>query len=355
MLDSIQFDAVATPLRFGPEQGEMRAGHLRGFFEQVHGSGGDPRAILERHGIDPFGFSDPDSYLDCSAAVNMLEFCADRFNDRLFGARLARRQSADVFGAAAALGRAAPTFGEGLRCVREFLPVIHSSEGALLLFSTRHRAEHRWTGDGLFETNVQGNFQSLILQLKLLQMLGGSDFHPDYVMLRADMTAREIVELEDWIGCRVSARQEHNAIGFSAQVLDWPILTSNRPVFSIIKSFLESIQKSKPTFTEKVAAYLQDNLSTGACSLERCAKALGTSRRMLQWRLHNDGLTFSEMVEQERVRLARRLLTESPMSIIEIAGLLGYSEQSSFGRACRRWFGVAPGALRRSAMKGGVC
>jgi len=346
MANSMPF-AATMPFRCGPPDGEMRAGHLRGFFELVSSYGADPRAIMERHTIDPVAFADPDSYVDCSAAVNMLEYCAERFNDRLFGARLARRQSVDVFGAPAALGRAAPTFGEGLRCVREYLPVVHSSEGALQFFSSRDRAEHRWTGDGLFETNVQGNFQSLILQMKMLQMLGGPEFRPDYVMLRAELNARDLGVLEDWTGCRVVPGQECNAIGFPIQMLDWPIQTSNKLVFSVMKSFLEGLRQAQPTLIERVAAYLQDNLASGVFSLERCAKALGMSRRILQWRLQNDGLTFSDLVERERIAMARGLLADSDLSIVEIAGLLGYSEQSSFGRACRRWFGVSPKVLRR--------
>ena len=83
MANSMPF-AATMPFRCGPPDGEMRAGHLRGFFELVSSYGADPRAIMERHTIDPVAFADPDSYVDCSAAVNMLEYCAERFNDRLF-------------------------------------------------------------------------------------------------------------------------------------------------------------------------------------------------------------------------------------------------------------------------------
>lgn len=348
MVDSAPL-APQEAVHSGPPAGKMRAGHLRGFFQVVTGQGADPRAIMELHGIDPIGFADPDSYLDCSAAVNMLEFCAARLNDRLFGARLARSQTADVFGAAAVVGRAAPTFGEGLRCVREFLPIIHSSEGALEFFSARDRCEHRWTGDGLFQMNVQGNLQSLILQMQLLQSLGGPEFHPDYVLLRADVGPGEIGVLEEWTRCRVIPRQDCNAIGFPEPVLDWPILTSNKLIYSVMKSYLDGLKAAQPSPAEQVRSYVRENLISGTCSIERCAKSLGMGRRILQWRLQSQGVTFSELVEQERIGLARRLLANSTMAIIEIAGVLGYSEQSSFARACRRWFGVAPLAMRRSS------
>lgn len=34
----------------------------------------------------------------------------------------------------------------------------------------------------------------------------------------------------------------------------------------------------------------------------------------------------------------------------QIAGMLGYSEQSVFNRACRRWFAMTPGARRRQLL-----
>lgn len=347
MGDGTELGAMLPPLDWRPGAGQMRSGHLRGFFWLAQQYGGDPRALLERHEINPVTFADPDNFVDCSAAVAVLEDCGARFRDPLFGARLARLQSADVFGYVTALGRAASTFREGVQCFIDYLPVLHSSEGAIQMVHNEHRAEHRWTGEGLFATNLQGNYQSLILQLKMLQMLGGPEFRPDYVLMRADISRREIDELEKWLGCRVDSRQDHNAIGFPAHVLDWPILTSNKLLFTLLKTYIENIrQNTMPSLSDKVSAYVRTALPTGHCSLTRCAETLGMSRRMLQWRLEAENRQFSDMVEQERIALARTLLVESRLSIVEIAAMLGYSEQSSFGRACRRWFGVSPGSLR---------
>jgi AraC-like DNA-binding protein len=41
-------------------------------------------------------------------------------------------------------------------------------------------------------------------------------------------------------------------------------------------------------------------------------------------------------------------LNDPKVSIAEVAFLLGFSEQSSFNRAFRRWTGQAPGQWRRA-------
>ncbi|UUY08305.1 helix-turn-helix domain-containing protein [Pseudomonas sp. J452] len=55
------------------------------------------------------------------------------------------------------------------------------------------------------------------------------------------------------------------------------------------------------------------------------------------------GLRFDERVEDIRHDRAVFYLTERNIPLAQIAGMLGYSEQSIFNRACRRWFALTPG------------
>ncbi|HET8882355.1 MAG TPA: helix-turn-helix transcriptional regulator, partial [Solimonas sp.] len=101
------------------------------------------------------------------------------------------------------------------------------------------------------------------------------------------------------------------------------------------------------TVVERVEDYVRGALSLGNCSIERCAKRLGTSVRTLQANLSESGLRFSDILEQQRIELAKVHLQEGRLSLDEIALLLGYSEQSSFGRAFKRWTGMTPQRYRR--------
>jgi AraC-like DNA-binding protein len=55
---------------------------------------------------------------------------------------------------------------------------------------------------------------------------------------------------------------------------------------------------------------------------------------------------FSNVLQQQRVELAKGYLEQEELSLDEVAYLLGYSEQSSFGRAFRRWTGSTPQSYR---------
>jgi len=78
------------------------------------------------------------------------------------------------------------------------------------------------------------------------------------------------------------------------------------------------------------------------------AKKLGTTERTLERRLAQDGVTFSQVLQDLKASLAIRYLKEDGIPISRIAWLLGFEEASSFSHACRRWTGKSPREFRRS-------
>jgi AraC-like DNA-binding protein len=66
------------------------------------------------------------------------------------------------------------------------------------------------------------------------------------------------------------------------------------------------------------------------------------STRTLQRRLRDWGFSFEEMVDDLRHTEAVRRLAIGQESMMEIAFVLGYSDQAHFTRAFRRWTGMAP-------------
>lgn len=328
-----------------PGQGKIQAGYLRGFKRAVARLGGDPRAVLERHGIDPLAFDNPDHHLDCTAAVDLVEYCSRHLQDSLFGLHLAEHQDPDVFGCATTLARAAPTVREALRGLVAYVPVSASPECEMELAVGREVAELRW------RTHLSGgeqvNYQGLLLMMKTLQMLGGESFRPRYASLTFGVGRSDYQPLQERVGCRVHARAEANAVAFPADLLDCPIPTANRLLFNLLGSYLSELQAaSRAGFVGQVEAYVRSALASGHCSVDGCAAHLGASARTLQKRLTRVGVKFSDLVQNERIRLAKQALLRSDHTLNDIAFRLGYSEQTSFGRAFKRSTGMTPQAFR---------
>jgi AraC-like DNA-binding protein len=66
----------------------------------------------------------------------------------------------------------------------------------------------------------------------------------------------------------------------------------------------------------------------------------------MQRRLAQEGTSFEVIKEEARRDLAQRYLAQPDLSMSQITLLLGYSEQASFGRSCRRWFDLSPRDMR---------
>lgn len=76
------------------------------------------------------------------------------------------------------------------------------------------------------------------------------------------------------------------------------------------------------------------------------AKLLGLTPRTMQRRLEAEGVSFSDILEQVRRRLARYWLTETDVPLAHVADILGLADQSVLSRSCLRWFGHSPRSIR---------
>jgi AraC-like DNA-binding protein len=77
------------------------------------------------------------------------------------------------------------------------------------------------------------------------------------------------------------------------------------------------------------------------------------SERTLQRRLEEERSSFALVIDDTRRELAEQYLSRLKLSLGEAAYLLGFADQSSFFRACKRWFGVPPGQYRRRLQHAG--
>jgi AraC-like DNA-binding protein len=332
-----------------PAHGRIRAGYLRGFSSAVRKRGADPRRVLEHHNVDPTGFDGSDRDIDCSTFIELLEYSSRKLNDPLFGLHLAEEQEPDVFGCAMVLARAAPTLRLALRNLVEYVPVSTSPECEMELVTGRDAVELRWRSQpGLCETE-QSHYQGLLLFTKTLRALGRQQFHPRYASLTFPIRHADMRVLEERLGCRVHGRAAVNAIAFSAEHLDCPIETSDRMLFNLLGSCLPQLRAaSRSSFVEHLKAQVRKAIIAGNCCVDVCAASVGLSSRTLQKRLTQLGIKYSDIVQNERIRLAKHWLQWSNTSLDNIAFQLGYSEQTSFGRAFKRSTGLTPQAFRQA-------
>jgi AraC-like DNA-binding protein len=134
--------------------------------------------------------------------------------------------------------------------------------------------------------------------------------------------------------------------------LTWPSVSvqpEGRYVFGILTergdALLEELKNSKSA-RGLVEGQLMPRLHTGDLSMDMVANILGISRQTLYRNLKSEGVTFEQVLDELRHRMALHYLSGKRASVNEIAYLVGFSDPAAFSRAFKRWTGRSPREMR---------
>ncbi len=130
--------------------------------------------------------------------------------------------------------------------------------------------------------------------------------------------------------------------------------SSDQQLMSVLDEHARMLLAQRPTpddFIGQVRQVIVRELHGGETLRDNVAEKLNMSPRTLQRRLEKQGVAYADLVDEVRTDLAKTKLQACDLSLSEIGFLLGFSEQSSFNRAFKRWTGKTPREYRREASK----
>lgn len=151
-------------------------------------------------------------------------------------------------------------------------------------------------------------------------------------------------------GCPVIFSSSFDGVEFDICYLNEPLKSADPGLSALMESRAKDMLAcfhNKLNLANEVREQIAYVLPNGDPALEEVAARLKLSGRALQNRLKSLGITFKDVVDEVREQLAYNYLEKTNTSIIDVAFLLGFSEQSSFSRAFKRWSGLAPIEYRR--------
>jgi len=108
----------------------------------------------------------------------------------------------------------------------------------------------------------------------------------------------------------------------------------------IAEHYIETLDPLK--VASQVRRLLVDLLPSGKADQELVSSRLNRSASTLQRQLQGEGITYREVLESTQRNLAETYLRDNKHSHAQIAYLLGFSEQSNFSRAFKRWTSMTP-------------
>ncbi|MFL1453147.1 AraC family transcriptional regulator [Marinobacter sp. GN3S48] len=326
----------------------IQATNLWGYDELVKKLGGDPNRYLARFHIPPAPERPDDSFVLYRSGVLLLEATAAQLKCPDFGLRLAQWQGLEMLGPVAVIARNSGSVIEAFEAIASYL-YIHCP--ALLL-----RLQPSGTGDWVqFDYRItelsppqlrQSYELSLANAMQILRMLAGESARPELVSFLHGQVGSDESYAKSF-GCEVRFDQDWCGWRISAKLARQPIDHADSQALYYATRYLESHYAPGSTaLSARVTELIGRLLPTGLCSADTIAAELAIHPRTLQRHLAEEGYRYEELLDRERRQQAIRYLGEPGLHMVQIAGLLGYTEQSTLSRSCRRWFGTTPKKYR---------
>ncbi|MDZ8117444.1 AraC family transcriptional regulator [Pontiella agarivorans] len=305
--------------------------------------------LLRSIGVDPDAPVDPKRMIPAS---DYYQLCEQAAHASPLGASLSLAVGdsmvCDDYGAFGLAWKSAVDLrGSYMRAVRygEVLTSVSAHElhtEGNKIYMMLHRAGERRLGLRL------SNEQTIAAIVKISREVSTQDVVPEAVFFKHPAPERPDKH-ETYFGCPVHFEADCDAVLVSEETLATPNRLGDATICAFFDAHLETElaeRSDRHGLNKRVSIQVSQSLSEGAPSIEIISRRLGMSSRTLQRRLAEQDLSFKQLVDESRRELAQRLLIQSEYSLSEIAFLTGFSEQSAFNRAFKRWAGQTPRSYR---------
>lgn len=310
----------------------------------------DQAEILGSVNLDPDGPWDPKLMLDEDEFYGMLELLAHKMPDATaLPLIVGQAMRPDEYGALGLAWKAAPnllgSFGRVARYARLWTSIVQyelvdTDRGVLFV---EHREGERRLG---LRLSVEADLASGV---SLSRQVTSPAFSPLEVSFKhpgPKVTAHH----EAYFRCPVHFSAERDSLLLSRESLAVSNVLGDEGITQFLISHLDkelSEIKDEPTLGQLTKDAIARALSEGPPKMEDIAQGLGFSARSFHRRLADHGLTFQMLAEETRRELAKGLLRDEQYTLADIAFLTGFSEQSAFTRAFKRWVGDTPAKYRK--------
>jgi AraC-like DNA-binding protein len=307
----------------------------------------DTDALMRELGLSPAVLNDVRARLPSRLTDIAFTYLSERIPDPAFALRAAGCWHPSNLGTMGYAWLSSRTLHTGLKRIERFSRILGSrfryycqqEEGGLRLVFDHGRGEAEIG-------HVLSDFSMSVL-FDMCRTNAGRQLNAKAVELRRQVPD-DPSPWVDFYGCSVVFDGARDSILLDADTANAPLPTANIPLANTFDAIL----------TEQLAAFFEDDivsrckacllrhLTSGEPEAQAVARELGMSQRSLQRRLGELHLTYQGVLDETRHELARRYLDDAAKSVTEITFLLGFSEQSAFTRAFRRWSGMSPSGYR---------
>jgi AraC-like DNA-binding protein len=326
----------------------IAAGAVRALMELAVSKGAGRTALGERSRIDGADLEDADNRIPFSKYVALMRAGQELCNDPALALHFGETVDASEILVSHAVGGAA-NFGDAVAQGNRYaaLGVEVEGDGTGDRFQLRRLEGQLWLVDARRNPNAfpeltESTFARMVCTTR--RFAGEQPFVTAVEVTHPEPIYR--AEYERIFRVPVTFGSNRNALRIDETLLSrLQFPTSPRYVTGVLRdhadTLLQKLERSQST-REQVERLLMPMLQSRKVSIDAIASAVGLSRQTLFRRLRAEGVSFEQVLDELRHKLALNYLGVNKASVKQTARLLGYSDPSAFSRAFKRWTGSSP-------------
>jgi AraC-like DNA-binding protein len=309
----------------------------------------DRDAMLRMVGIEPGGPVDPKLMVSAADYYSFLERLAVLDKDAItIPLRSGAAMCCDDYGAFGLAFKSATSLRGSYRRTERYARVLTSVANYKIEMTPRGGLMHLHR-DGERSLGMRLSNEATIASIaSISREVCTGEFRPIAVYFKHPMPKTNDHH-ESYFGCPVHFNSDKDALLVSREILRMPNRLGDKSISKFFDNHLESEVlelKGGEELDQVICKQISRLLSEGVPTVSDISRHLGMSSRSLQRKLADQKLSYRVLLDKSRRMLAQQLLQKTDYSLAEVAFMTGFSEQSAFTRAFKRWEGATPRSYR---------
>ena len=304
--------------------------------------------LLRRVGLTPEVIADPEERLSVRSQVALLDEAAIALKDDRLGFTLARDFEPRELGLLYYVMASSQTLGDALKRVARYSRI--TNEALVVRYREGNRLIIGLSYSGVPRHSERHQIEFCIFAvLRICRMLTGQNLVPQYFSI-AHYRSEGISEMVRFVGTKVEFGADTDEIALNSNARELPLIHSDSYLNDLLLKYCEAALADRRDDMSQLRTRVENAIAPllphGRVLVEDVARSLGMSERTLARKLSDEGLNFTEILQQLRRDLAVRYLDDRKLHVSKIAWLLGFREVSAFTHAFKRWTGKTPREMR---------
>lgn len=328
----------------------VAASYVSGVVHYVLGLGIDSEDLFRGTGIEQTQIQDKSARITAESYIALFRNAEQLIADPTLGLKIGAAVKPGNYGVIGYVIMACRNFGEALERAGRYQKLVGDIGYSDIVIENEY-AEVRWITEfvSLPDSIVEEHIASIYTYSRWIT---GQDKNPSAVLFQH--SKQDPKPYENYFGCPVYFSQPFTGVRFPVSFADIALPQYDLNLCNWLdKKAAAELQafEAGNAFIEQIKKVVRNALPDGPPTLRFVSESIGLSEKGLQRELGSYELSYKKLLDSTRHQLAIGYIANQSIELQELAFLLGFSEQSAFQRAFKRWTGTTPGKYRKSLVE----